>query len=82
MRFPAEEVAAHVDASIFPPRNVREVERGDTEHLSRALRVARGDDGRVDPKESVFVEVAMDSLREAVPHILARMTGPEGTAAA
>jgi hypothetical protein len=49
-------------------RRVGGVQRGDAEHLARALGIAGGDDGGVDPEEAVLVEEAVDRHRPGVPH--------------
>ena len=59
--------AEEVPGRVFR-RAVDEIERADPEELARALAVIRGDDGRVDPGETAFVEVAVDALRNGVAH--------------
>jgi hypothetical protein len=55
--------------------HVREIERGDAEHLPGALAVAGGHDRRVDPEEAALVEEAVDGLGDAVAHARHRAEG-------
>jgi hypothetical protein len=45
-----------VDAAGGRARQVEQVQRADPEHLAGTLRVAGGDDRRVDPVEAALVE--------------------------
>src|SRR5262245_57584167 len=62
----AKKVATEVDRAVLSPRQVGQVERGDTEHLAGALAVGSGDDGRVHVDEPSLAKKLMDSERERV----------------
>ena len=69
------------EKSILPvlvAGQVGQVERRDAEHRPGPLGVAGGDDRRVDPEESVLVEVAVHGHRQAVadPRHRAERVGP------
>ena len=56
----AKEVLAPVDLAGLGEGRVCRIERGDGEHLARALAVARGDDGRVEVEEALALEELVD----------------------
>ena len=64
---PAEEVLGEIDRSLWCAGEVGQVERRDPEHLSGALGIAGGHDGRVHPVEAALMKVAMDGHGEAMP---------------
>ena len=59
----AEEVLAVVNSAVLLEGEVVEIERGDAEHLTRALAVGAGDDGGVDVHEAALLEKLMHCLR-------------------
>ena len=67
-RLAAEKVLAEVDLAGRRARQVGEIQRRDAEQRAGAFGIRRGDDRRVHPEEAVRVEIAVDRLRQRVPH--------------
>ncbi|SVK49615.1 Uncharacterised protein [Acinetobacter baumannii] len=66
--FLTEEVFAEIDGALVGARQVFQIQRGHAEHLTGAFGIGGGDQRSRDPEIPIFMEEAVDRLRQSMTY--------------